>query len=319
MYEVNDSLEQKLPVILRQSVFSYQESLEAYWHQEWEDLANLSVAELNFLNADEDSRQLPVHFAHDTQTSAQSAPLPWSKWERAVAAGLVGSVLLHAGILTLQLPAPKVAKVEEHGSLIMARLAPQKVAKIPTPKRPDPTPPKPTKTAVAQKAPEKSYSARPMMSTQFDAAAGPVITSNMLPGSQGTGAGTDKGTGDGTNPEGVPNGGTDDGTAKVASAPPPLPPPQPPLTTVKPQLRSEIIPDYPEIAKQNNWEGRVVVLAHISETGTVESAEIARSSGHSELDEAALAAVKASRFEPAHRGDAAIAGTVRVPITFSLQ
>jgi periplasmic protein TonB len=318
MYEVNDSLEQKLAVILRQSVFSYQESLDACWQQEWEDLGNLSLAELNLLNANEDSRQLPVHFTHDTQTSAQPALLPWSKWERTVAAGFVGSVLLHAGILTLQLPAPKVAKVENHGPLIMARLAPQKVAKIPTPKRPDPTPPKPTKTEVAQKAPEKSYAARPLMSTQFDAAAGPVITSNMLPGSKGTGAGTDKGTGDGTATNGVPNGSTDDGTAKVASAPPP-PPPQPPLITVKPQLRSEITPDYPEIAKQNNWEGRVVVLAHISETGTVESAEIARSSGHSELDEAALAAVKTSRFEPAYRGDAAIAGTVRVPITFSLQ
>jgi periplasmic protein TonB len=82
---------------------------------------------------------------------------------------------------------------------------------------------------------------------------------------------------------------------------------------------SEITPDYPEIAKQNNWEGRVVILVHISDTGAVESAEITRSSGHPELDEAAIAAVKASHFEPAHRGNEGIPGTVRVPITFSLQ
>jgi periplasmic protein TonB len=318
MYEVNDSLEQKLPVILRQSVFSYQESLDVYWQQEWEDLANLSVAELNLLNADEDSRQLPAHFAHDTQTSAQPALLPWSKWERAVAAGFVGSVLLHAGILTLQLPAPKVAKVENHGPLIMAQLAPKKVPKLAPPKRPDPTPPEPTKTEVAQKAPAKSYATRPIMSSTTVAAAGSSVSSNMVSGSKGTGAGTDKGTGDGTSPEGVPNGGIDEGTAKVASAPPP-PPPQPPLVTTKPQLRSEITPDYPEIAKQNNWEGRVVVFVRISEIGTVESAEIARSSGHPELDEAAIAAIKTSHFEPAHRGNEAIPGTVRVPITFSLQ
>jgi periplasmic protein TonB len=315
MYEVNDSLEQKLPVILRQSVFSYQESLDAYWQQEWEDLGNLSISELNLLNADEDSRQLPVHFARDTQTSAQSAPLPWSKWERAVAAGFVGSVLLHAGILTLQLPAPKVAKVEERGVLVMTQLAPRKIPKLIQPKPPELKPPEPAKTEVAQKAPAKSYAARPLMSTQSDAVIGSSVSSNTASGSRGSGLGTDKGTGDGTAPEGVPDGGTDEGTAKVASAPPP----PPPLVTTKPQLRSEITPDYPEIAKQNNWEGRVVVFVRISETGAVESAEIARSSGHPELDEAAIAAIKTSHFEPAHRGNEAIPGSVRVPITFSLQ
>lgn len=314
MYEINDSLEQKLSVTLRQSIFSYQDTLDAYWQKEWEDLAHLSVAEFDILNAEDDSRQLPVHFAHDTQTAAQSAPLPWSKWERAVAAGFVGSVLLHAGILTLQLPAPKVAKSEKHGDLVMTQLAP----KLIQPKPPEQNPLEPTKTEVTQKAPEKAFSSRPIMSSQADAVTGPNVSENMIAASRGTGLGTDKGIGDGTAPEGVTNGSNDEGTAKVASAPPP-PPPQPPLVTTKPQLRSEINPEYPEIAKQNNWEGRVIVLVHISETGTVESAEIARTSGHLELDEAAIAAVKASRFEPAHRGNVAIPGTVRVPIAFSLQ
>lgn len=319
MYEINDSLEQKLSVILRQSIFSYQDILDAYWQREWEDLANLSVAELNLLNVDEDSRQLPAHFAHDMQTSAQAAPLPWSKWERAVAVGFVGSVLLHAGILTLQLPAPKVAKIENPDALIMTQLVPKPRPKLIQPNPPEIKPPEPTKTEVAQMAPKKAYAARPIMSSKADDVTGSEVASSMVSGSRGTGLGTDKGAGDGTTPEGIPNGSGDEGTAKVASAPPPSPPPQLPLITTKPALRSEINPDYPEIAKQNNWEGRVVVFAHISETGTVESAEIARSSGHPELDDAAIAAIKAARFEPAHRGNVAIPGTVRVPIAFSLQ
>lgn len=316
MYEVNDSLEQKLSVILRQSSFFYQNSLDAYWQQEWEDLANLSITELNILSTDEDSRRLPALFSHDKQISAaQPAPLPWSKWERVLAFGFVGSVLLHAGILTLQLPAPRTVKTEKHTDLIMTQLA----KKVPQPaqsKLPDPKPLEPAKTEVAQKAPRKVYSSRPIMSSESDAIAGPSISTNMIPGSQGNGLGTDKGTGSGTATEGVPNGTTDETVAKVPSAPPP---PQPSLITTKPLLRSDITPEYPDIAKQNNWEGRVIVLAHISETGVVELAEVARSSGHAELDEAALAAVKTSRFEPARRGNEAISGTVRVPITFSLE
>jgi periplasmic protein TonB len=217
------------------------------------------------------------------------------------------------------LPAPKVAKIEKHDDLVMTQLAPQPRPKLIQPKPPEITPPEISKTEAAQMAPKKAYASRPIMSSKADSVAGPEVASNMVAGSRGTGLGTDKGTGDGTVPEGSPNGSGEEGTAKVASTPPPPPPPQPPVITTKPALRSEINPDYPEIAKQNNWEGRVVVFAHISETGTVESAEIFRSSGHPELDEAAILAVKASRFEPAHRGNIAIPGTVRVPIAFSLQ
>ncbi|WP_051382813.1 energy transducer TonB [Gloeobacter kilaueensis] len=83
--------------------------------------------------------------------------------------------------------------------------------------------------------------------------------------------------------------------------------------------KGAVQPDYPEIAQQNNWEGKVIVKAYINADGSVGEVQVVRSSGHAELDQAAIEAVKRTRFEPAHRGEEAVAAWVRVPITFSLQ
>jgi periplasmic protein TonB len=165
-------------------------------------------------------------------------------------------------------------------------------------------------------APKKAYASRPIMSSKSDVT-GPDVSANQVSGSRGNGLGTDKGLDPGgTSDKGDPNGGG--GNDEVQSPPPPPPPPPPLEPPTKPKLKSEVSPDYPEIAKQNNWEGRVVVLARINESGEVEDASVAKSSGHPELDDAAVAAVKRARFEPATRDGKPVAGTVRVPISFSL-
>jgi protein TonB len=55
-------------------------------------------------------------------------------------------------------------------------------------------------------------------------------------------------------------------------------------------------PRYPPQALRNGWEGRVELRVRIDASGRVEAAEVARSSGFAALDQAALAAARASRF-----------------------
>jgi len=81
----------------------------------------------------------------------------------------------------------------------------------------------------------------------------------------------------------------------------------------------QVKPVYPALAKRMGWQGRVVVRALIGADGGVLQATIQDSSGDRLLDEAALAAVQASRYSPARsRGGRAMASSVRVPISFVL-
>ena len=78
------------------------------------------------------------------------------------------------------------------------------------------------------------------------------------------------------------------------------------------------IPDYPLTARQNHWQGRVLLRVYISASGQCEKLFVQRSSGHEELDDSALAAVKNWRFVPAKRGDTPEASWATVPIDFEL-
>jgi periplasmic protein TonB len=59
-------------------------------------------------------------------------------------------------------------------------------------------------------------------------------------------------------------------------------------------LRSKVqkLKRYPTIARMNNWEGRVLLRAVITDNGEVAELEVAESSGHVALDAAALEAMK---------------------------
>lgn len=78
-------------------------------------------------------------------------------------------------------------------------------------------------------------------------------------------------------------------------------------------------PDYPPIALRRGWEGTVRLRVTLDVQGHPIRVELAASSGHSILDEAALAAVRHWQFRPATRLGEAVVTTVEVPIVFKLK
>ncbi|MCA9423197.1 MAG: energy transducer TonB [Nitrospira sp.] len=88
------------------------------------------------------------------------------------------------------------------------------------------------------------------------------------------------------------------------------------FTSVKP-LKTER-PLYPRMAREQGWQGKVVLRTHISAEGTVKHAAVQESSGFSLLDDSAVQAVKGWAFEPAKNGEFAVASTVDLPIRFDL-
>lgn len=75
---------------------------------------------------------------------------------------------------------------------------------------------------------------------------------------------------------------------------------------------------YPEIAKRAGIEGKVYVLAFINENGDVVSAKIIKGIGAG-CDEAALDAVKQTKFNPGRQRGKAVKVQVSIPISFKLQ
>ena len=77
-------------------------------------------------------------------------------------------------------------------------------------------------------------------------------------------------------------------------------------------------PIYPETARRAGWEGRVTVRVEVSADGVPISVAVEKSSGYGVLDQAALRAVKGWRFQPRTIGGVTMAGTVDVPVNFTL-
>jgi periplasmic protein TonB len=77
-------------------------------------------------------------------------------------------------------------------------------------------------------------------------------------------------------------------------------------------------PDYPESARREGREGRVVLRVLIDNQGKTKSVELNTSSGSKVLDQAATEAIKRWRFYPAHAGDVPVDSWVNVPIDFRL-
>ncbi|MBV8596666.1 MAG: energy transducer TonB [Candidatus Eremiobacteraeota bacterium] len=78
-------------------------------------------------------------------------------------------------------------------------------------------------------------------------------------------------------------------------------------------------PQYPEIALQMNQEGFSTVTFSLALDGSVSNVKLAGTSGNRLLDQAAVDAVKSSRFTPATQKCNTIAGTYGVPVVFSLR
>lgn len=78
-------------------------------------------------------------------------------------------------------------------------------------------------------------------------------------------------------------------------------------------------PEYPALARKRGWQGRVLLAVAVGSDGSVQKVWVHSGSGHELLDEAALRAVRAWRFQPGNRGGAPVATEVQVPVHFQLE
>jgi protein TonB len=88
---------------------------------------------------------------------------------------------------------------------------------------------------------------------------------------------------------------------------------------IHPKYAENPKPLYPREARENGFQGEVVLKVEVLSNGLVGQVEVKKSSGHEILDHSALSAVKQWKFFPAKRGENAIAFWVNIPIKFQLQ
>lgn len=77
-------------------------------------------------------------------------------------------------------------------------------------------------------------------------------------------------------------------------------------------------PEYPEKARREGGEGRVLLRVLVDEEGKSKTIEVNGSSGNEALDQAAREVIKRWRFSPARYGDRPVESWVRIPIDFRL-
>ena len=94
--------------------------------------------------------------------------------------------------------------------------------------------------------------------------------------------------------------------------------------TVRPELRNRdevlaaLMREYPSILRDAGVGGQVVVWFFISETGQVLDRRVSQSSGHQQLDDAALKVADIYRFTPALNRDQTVQVWIQLPITFQV-
>ena len=84
-----------------------------------------------------------------------------------------------------------------------------------------------------------------------------------------------------------------------------------------PSVAQAVNPDYPAELKKAGVEGKAVLKVAISESGEVSSVEVV-SADKPEFGDAAVAAVKRWKFNPAKDGDKPVAIKVNLPVVFSI-
>ena len=104
------------------------------------------------------------------------------------------------------------------------------------------------------------------------------------------------------------------------------PPPPPEGPRVKfipyddpPQPLSDIRPVYPEIAQEAGIEGTVVVQVFIDKKGRVQDTIILKGIPNTGLDEAAISAIRKTRFRPAKQRERPVGVWISIPVNFRLK
>jgi protein TonB len=95
--------------------------------------------------------------------------------------------------------------------------------------------------------------------------------------------------------------------------------------TVRPEIRNRnavmtaMERAYPPILRDAGIGGQVVVWFFISEDGQVLDKRVSQSSGHTQLDNAALEVADVYRFTPALNRDQKVKVWIQIPITFQVR
>jgi protein TonB len=119
---------------------------------------------------------------------------------------------------------------------------------------------------------------------------------------------------------------TIDETEVVFEARDDAPPPPPPeddevfeffAVSEKPVLISKAVPQYPDLARKAQIEGKVVITVTIDKKGNVENAIVFKSVPM--LDEAAQAAAMQCKFKPAKQRDKFVKVKMNIPFDFHLR
>ena len=104
------------------------------------------------------------------------------------------------------------------------------------------------------------------------------------------------------------------------------PPPPPEGPRVKfipyddpPHPLSDIRPVYPEIAQEAGIEGTVVVQVFIDKKGRVQDTVILKGIPNTGLDEAAISAIRKTRFRPAKQRERPVGVWISIPVNFRLK
>lgn len=193
----------------------------------------------------------------------------------------------------------------------------------PTPPSAAPTPaPTRAPAAVAAPAPTPAPAARPAHSharpqSRSAPAPSPSPTASSAPPDFGVALGGEVGT------VGVPGGGGAGGDraapagANEHEARPAHASDGCDEAVTRPRVIEMPEPEYPDAARDEGIEGRVRVELNLDDEGQVTGARVLQGLGHG-LDEAALAAARGARFEPATRCGHAVATTFTLAVRFAL-
>ncbi len=112
---------------------------------------------------------------------------------------------------------------------------------------------------------------------------------------------------------------TDDGGAELSANPTFTPMTVHPEIKNRREVESALMRQYPPILRNAGIGGTVVVWFFISEEGQVLDRRVSRSSGHTQLDEAALQVANVFKFSPALNRENIVQVWIEIPITFQVQ
>ncbi len=90
------------------------------------------------------------------------------------------------------------------------------------------------------------------------------------------------------------------------------------VLTEKPVAKKTVAPEYPEDARQNGIEGRVILSGIVETDGSVSSIQVLKSSNRSDMDDAAIAAFQQFEFEPGKVDGQPVRTRIVVPFQFKL-